>query len=158
MPSNTEFNAGSEAAFRRVIRNQIRKGPFTKGQRDVALAFFNHWFFHRTSTKKVVHPGRDKLARKAGVTIRTVTRTLDILRAHGAIIAVAHLEGLHGKATEYVVDIVAMTELCDLKKTDIRVNGGTNCTAVGRDTMSRRSCDVLPFPSHRIKSYGGGNV
>lgn len=158
MSPSAEFNAGSEAAFRRIIRNQIRKGPFTKGQRDVALAFFNHWFFHRTSTKKVVHPGRDKLARKAGVSVRTVATTLDLLREHGAIIAVAHLNGLHGKATEYVVDVVAMTELCDLKKTDLRVNGVQKVPTVGSAKIARRSCDVVPFPSQKIKSSGGDNV
>lgn len=153
-----DFSSSQEAAFRRRIRASIRKGPFTKSQRDVVLAFFNHWFFHRTSTKKVVHPGRDKLARKAGVSVRTVAATLDLLRHHGAIIAVAHLNGLHGKATEYVVDIVAMTELCDLKKSDIRVNGVQNLPLAGSAKIARRSCDVIPFPSQELRASGGGNV
>ena len=43
------FKDSQEAAFRRVVRSQIKRGPFTKGQRDALLAFINHWFQHRTS-------------------------------------------------------------------------------------------------------------
>lgn len=148
------YKDSQEAAFRRVIRGQIRKGPFTKSQRDVTLAFFNHWFFHRTSVKKVVHPGRKKLAKKSGVCIRTVASTLDLLRDHGVIIATDHLHGLYGNATEYVVDIVALGDLCQKKKSDIRVIGVQNVSGQGSAKIAHRSCDVLPFPNQKKTGSG----
>lgn len=105
-----------------------------------------------------MHPGRDKLAQKAGVSVAAVKRTLALLRKHKVLIAVAHLNGLHGKATEYVVDVAALFDLCAMKKSDIPVNGGSFCTSVGRVKMTHRSCDVVPFPSHKIKSSGGANA
>lgn len=156
MSDSKQFKNSQEAAFRRIVRNKIKSGPFTKSERDVALAFFNHWFFHRTSAKKVVHPGRKKLARKANVTPRTVTNALRLLRFHKAIIAVDHLAGLHGNATEYVVDVDALFYLCDFEKSDPRVNGWKKVPSDGMEKISTRSCDVVPFPSQKIKSNGGG--
>lgn len=145
------FKDSQEAAFRRVVRDTIRRTAFSKADRDVTLALVNHWFVHRHSPKGVVHPGRDKLARKAGVSIKTVSRCLDMLRHFGVLTAVAHLEGLHGKATEYQVSIPALMGLRSLKKADLSVNGGTNVPTSGRDKMSHRSCDVIAFP----KAIGG---
>lgn len=152
---SADFADSQEASFRRLIRDAIRKGPFTKSERDVTLAFVNHWFHHRNGSKRVIHPGRDKLAKKAGVTIKTVSRCLDVLRHYGAIEATACLHGLHGKATEYTVDVVRLLALCALKKDAVRYNGGTNVPTAGRDKMSRRSCDVVPFPSKVSTSLGG---
>lgn len=152
-----KFFDSREAEFRRIIRGAIKRGPFTKSQRDVALAFFNHWMQHRTSEKKVVHPGRKKLAEKARVSIRTVASTLELLRDHGAIIAVAHLNGLMGNATEYVVDVVALKRLCGKSKSDIRVNGVQNFPTKGSAKIAHRSCDVVTFPSHIFKR-GSGHV
>ena len=156
---SSKFNKTDEAEYRRVIRRAVRSGPFTKSQRDVVLAFVNHWLEHRKSTKGVVHPGRKRLAKKSGVSIKTVARTLDLLRQHGAVVAMAHLNGLHGNATEYVVDQIALTELCAKKKSDLRVNGGTNVPALGRDKMSHRSSDaknnVYKFPYQDVKASGG---
>ncbi len=158
--SGTEFNDNrkpfadsQEAAFRKNVRAMVKAGPFTKSERDVALAFFNHWLHHRNGAKGYVHPGREKLAKKAGVTIRTVSRCLDMLRESGAIVATAHLEGLHGKATQYVVNMPALAELCGAKKSDRRINGGTNVPARGRDKMSRRLNDVsnvIPFAKRAV--------
>ena len=140
------FEDSQEAAFRRLIRQSIRKGPFSKGQRDVMIAFFNHWLHHRKSVKGVVHPGREKLARKAGVTVKTVSRTLGLLRATGVITAIAHLNGLDGKATEYTVSIQHLFALCEAKKSDLPVNAGTNVPGRGGDKMSRRINNVVQFP------------
>jgi hypothetical protein len=149
-----DFADSQEATFRRLIRDAIRKGPFTKSERDVTLAFINHWFRHRNGSKRVIHPGREKLAKKAGVAIKTVSRCLDVLRHYGAIEATACLDGLHGKATEYTVDVVRLLALCSLKKDAARYNGGTNVPTPGRDKMSRRSCDVVHFPA-KAKPLGG---
>lgn len=152
----TEFRDSKEAEFRRSIRASIRSGPFTKGQRDVTLAFFNHWLHHRKSRAGVVFPGRKRLARKAGVTIKTVSRTLDVLREHGVINAEAHLEGLHGMATEYTVSVVRLYEFCAKKRTETRKYGGTNVPTLGRDKMSRRISNVLMFPDQGAKASEGG--
>lgn len=145
----TSFKDSQEAAFRRVIRQCVRRGPFTKSEREVALAFVNHWFHHRNSAKQVVHPGRKKLAKRAKVSIRTVASTLDMLRAHGAIVAVAHLHGLHGNATEYVVNVPALTDLCAMKKADLAVDGVQNCTGPGSAKIAHRINNVVPFPSQK---------
>ncbi|MEX3315701.1 hypothetical protein [Sulfitobacter sp. PS-8MA] len=149
------FKDSQEAAFRRVIRQTIRRGPFTKSEREVVLAFINHWFQHRKSTKGVVHPGRKKLANKAGVSIATVKRTLALLRDYGAIDAVDHLEGLHGNATEYTVNTVALTDLCAKKKSDVRVYGGSNDPTRGRVKMTHRINNVVKFPVQGLRTSGG---
>jgi hypothetical protein len=149
-----DFKNSQEASFRRVIRDTIRRTAFSKGDRDVILALVNHWFIHRHSPKGVIHPGRDKLARKAGVSIKTVSRCLDMLRHHGVLTATAHLEGLHWNATEYQVSIPALTALRGMKKEQIRVDGGTFVPTSGRDKMSHRSCEVIAFP----KVSGGRRV
>lgn len=149
------FKDSQEAAFRRVIRQTIRRGPFTKSEREVVLAFVNHWFQHRKSTKGVIHPGRKKLAKKAGVSIRTVASTLDMLRRAGAIDAVNHLHGLHGNATEYTVNTVALTDLCAQEKADLRVNGVKNCTTQGRAKIAHRINNVVKFPVQGLKTSGG---
>jgi DNA-binding transcriptional ArsR family regulator len=153
--NNTSFKDSQEAALRRVIRAVIRRGPFTKSEKAVVLAFINHWFHHKSSAKGVVHPGRKKLAKRADVSIRTVSSTLNMLRDHGAIIAVDRLRGLDGKATEYKVDTVALTALCEKKKSDLRYYGAQNCTGGGRAKIAHRSYDVnvIPFPRN-ITSKG----
>lgn len=149
------FKDSQEASFRRIIRQTIRKGPFTKSEREVVLAFINHWFYHRKSTKGVVHPGRKKLAKRADVSIATVKRTLAMLRDYGVISAKAHLEGLHGNATEYTVCTIALTELCAKKKADIRVNGGSNEPTQGEVKMTPRINNVVAFPSQGVKASKG---
>lgn len=145
----SDFKNSQEAAFRRVIRDMIKRGPFTKSERDVVLAFFNHWFVHRNGEKGFVHPGRKKLAKRAQVTIKTVSRTLAMLRDNHAIQPVGHLNGLHGNATEYTVSIEALRLLCEKSKADLRITvgqmsrpkGGTKCPAVyGK---------VIIFPNQR---------
>ena len=146
------FEDGQEAAFRRLVRQHIRKGPLTKSERDVTLAFFNHWFHHRK--KGAVHPGREKLAKKAKVSIATVKRTLSMLRQQGVLIATAHERGLNGKATEYLVNPVALYRLCDHGKRVISVNGGSNDPTSGRVKMTHRLYDtnIVPFPSQKGKT------
>lgn len=140
------FEDGQEAAFRRLVRNRIRKAKFSKSQRDVVLAFINHWFHHRRKSDGIVHPGREKLSARAKVSVKTVSRTFDLLRASGAIRAHDHLHGLYGNATEYSVSIPHLMALCDAPKEAFRVIGGTNVPTSGRDKMSHRINNVLTFP------------
>ena len=146
------FKDSQEAAFRRVIRDSIRKSEFTKSERDVTLALVNHWFFYRNGKKGYIHPGREKLAKKAKVSIKTASRCLGFLRDCGAITALANLNGLHGNATEYTVNVVVLIHVCALSREELRLYGGTNVPSGGRDKMSRRSCDVIEFPSQGFGS------
>lgn len=148
-----EFKKSQEQAFRRTIRDLIRGGPFSKGERDVILAFFNHWFAHRNNEKGFVHPGRKKLAKRAGVTVRTVASTLALLREHHAIQAVGHLNGLQGMATEYTVSIEALRLLCrkskaDLRKSVCKISRPAQAPA-GVQKFHTVNSNVLTFPYQR---------
>ena len=72
----------------------------------------------------MVHPGRKKIARKAKVTIKTVSRVFEILRHYGVITAEAHLNGLQGCATLYSVSIMHLDALCRVSKPDFRYTVG----------------------------------
>lgn len=136
-----EFSSSDEAAFRRRVRSLVRSGPFTKSEREVILAFVNHWFALRVANHGVVYPGRKKLAKRAKVSVATVKRTLSLLRTYKAIAPTAHLNGLSGKATEYVVNIPALAFLCGLESLPKRNNGGSNDPTPGRVKMTHRSYD-----------------
>lgn len=146
------FEESQEAAFRRLVRNHIRKAKFSKSQRDVVLAFINHWFHHRRKADGIVHPGREKLSARAKVSVKTASRTLELLRASGAIRAHGNLNGLYGNATEYSVSIPHLIALCGASKEEIRVYGGTNVPTQGRDKMSRRINNV-----HIFQHLGGAS-
>lgn len=95
------FKDSQEAAFRRMLRDAIKRGPFTKSERDVTLAMANHWLHHKGGRKPFIHPSREIMAKKAGVSVKTVSRVLDTLRTIGAIVPVSGLKGGKGKATQY---------------------------------------------------------
>ena len=151
----SEFKDSQEAEFQRRIRRSIRGGDFTKSERDVILALVNHWFNHRRSTKGVIHPGRTKLAAKSKTSVATVKRTLAMLRDNAVLDATAHLNGLHGNATEYVLNALALTELCAKKKSDFAYNGGSNDPTCGRVKMTHRINNVVTFPFQGLKTSGG---
>ena len=147
------FKDSQEAAFRRVVRGTIRKSNLSRGQRDVLLAFVNHWFHHKTKADGVVHPGRTKLAKKSGASVETVKRTLDMLRRAGVLTAVAHLNGLHGNATEYTVSVPHLIDLCGKSKDEVRSIGGSNDPTSGRVKMTHRLNDVsnvIPFAKRAV--------
>ncbi len=136
------FTDSAEAAFRARIRRVIKDGPFSKAERDVTLAFFNHWFHHRGKQDGTTWPGRERLARTSGVSVKTVSRCLDMLRKAGAIVPEAHLNGLGQNATEYSVDISSLLALCAAKR------GTKKASAHIRwDKMSHHSAgqNVPPF-------------
>ena len=152
----SDFKKSQEAAHRRFVRSMIRKGPFTKGERDVTLALVNYWFHHKGGAKDYIHPGRKKLAKKAGVSVRTVASTLALLRDWGAIKAVGHLNGLHGNATEYVVDEYALLAFCDGVAHEqilrLAVNGVQNCTGSGRAKIAHRINNVDSYPNQKSQA------
>jgi len=127
-----DFKSSQEAAFRRLVRHSIRSGDFTKGERDVIIALVNHWFHHRA--KGPIHPGREKIAKKAGVSVRTVASTMSMLRAASVLNPVSNLKGGHGAATRYTINSHALFVLCGCDWVDDFVRGrGENCTVVGSE-------------------------
>lgn len=153
---NIDFQDSQEAAFRRAIRRTIAKGPFTKSEKAVALAFFNHWFFHRKYKDGIVYPGRERIAKKADVSIKTVSNVFSMLRHYGVLIPHAHLNGLQGNATEYSVNHIALLDLCTKKRADLAYNGEQKVPSCGRAKITHRSCDVINFPSQDLKQQSGG--
>lgn len=157
MTRQSDFSHSEEAAFRRRVRDAIRLAKFTKFERDIILALVNHWFEKRNRDGGVIHPGRQKLAKKAGgVSIKTVSRCLNALRQEGVLGVHGHLDGKGGKATEYSLAIHKLTALCmkpDPLKSRARVGplvpgpviGGTNGPGSGRDLWSHRNNSVVPF-------------
>ena len=112
-----------------MVRDAIRKGDFTKGQRDVTLALVNTWFHHRGGPKGYIHPGRKALAKKAGVCVRTAASTLAMLRASGVCLPIANLKGGQGAATRYKLNLHALLTLCGCDWLDTFMSGYTrNCT------------------------------
>lgn len=166
MSDDTDFSQSKEAEFRRNIRSLVRKGPFTKSERDTVLAFLNFWFAHRNNNDGVIYPGRYRIAKSAGgVSIKTVSRCLKMLRDEGVIAAHCNLNGFEGKATEYSVSIARLCILCSKKRhqrkdktgqmSRVRPNGGTNVSGPGRDKMSHHlgEASVINFPNQNGGRY-----
>lgn len=145
----TTFKDSQEQAFRRLVRAAIRKGDFTKGERDVTLALVNHWFHHKAKGK--MHPGLAKIARQAKVTEKTVSRTFGKLRDAGIMIALTPLKGNRYKATEYVLDLVALMVFCGCGWADDLLKNVPSSVVkmshLSRDKMSHRINTVATAPS-----------
>ena len=144
------FKDSQEHAFRRLVRAAIRKGDFTKGERDVILALVDHWMHHKA--KGPIHPGRNKLAKRAGVSVRTVSSTLASLRAAGVLNPVSNLHGGFGTATRYRVNIHALMTLCGCDWLDDFLQGcrGSNCT-VAKPEIARLSLAGIAHGINNVK-------
>jgi hypothetical protein len=119
------FKDSQEAAFRRFVRDAIKRGPFTKSERDVTLAVVNHWLHHKGGPKPFIHPSRESMAKKAGVSVKTVSRALDLLRMIGGISAVSSIKGGKGKATQYRVNAWQLMAYCGCDWVDEFTRGAT---------------------------------
>lgn len=162
-----DFAKSREATFRRFYRDIVRRSHLTRAEKDVVLAFLNHWFEHRS--KGAVHPGKKKLAARSRASLRTVKRTLAMLREFCVIEAIAFETGNSaegfGKATEYTLDTEALTKLCRATKADLkwwregqrgpetRKDGGPKDPTSGgaKKTPRNTSATIIPFPKQ-----GGG--
>ena len=149
---STAWKDSIDAAVRRLVRDAIRKGPFTKSQRDVTLAVANLWFHHK-SGDGFIHPGRDKLAKRAKVHVKTVSRTLEILRDAKAIKPVSNLRGGYGKSTRYVVDIWALTAHCGVELPEV-IQGQLVALNVPQD-QPKMSHNMRDKMSHGIYTTSG---
>lgn len=135
--SNKSFKDSQEAAFRRIMREAIRKGPFTKSERDITLAVINHWFHHKGGSKPFIHPSRESIATKAGVSIKTVSRALDMLRTIGVLVPVSGLGGGKAKATRYEVSILHLMTYCGCDWVDEFMRGYYRNVPLNDTKMSR---------------------
>lgn len=105
-----EFRVSSEQAYRRLVREFVRKGPFTKSERDVTLALLNLWFHWRA--KGVIRPTRGILAKKADVSVRTVASTISRLRDSRILVPLSSGSGGRSKATDYRLSEYRLLEFC----------------------------------------------
>ena len=113
-----EFKASREGAWRRFLRRAVLQSDMTRTQKAVAIPILNLWLHHRNGTKGRIHPGRERLAKEAKASIRTVASTLKILRDAGVIKVRARPNGEGQKPTEYTLNTIALIVFCgaDLPK------------------------------------------
>lgn len=138
------FRDSNEAALRRIVRDAIRRGPFTAMQRDVVLAILNHWFHHKSGPKPFIHPSRAMIAKRSNCTIKTVSRTMGILRTSNILVAKSNLICGKGKSVQYQVNLYALFTLCGMDWVDAFASDkGANVpftapqmSRLGRDKMS----------------------
>jgi len=152
------FKDSQEARYRRDTRARVRKSGLSRTEKEIFLAFLNHWFVHRH--KGGVHPGRKKLAKRAGASVRAVNYTLAMLRDFKVIEATAHATGnsagYRGCATEYRVDEIRLIALCEIPAEVFKTlrkgakpgkSGCKNARFKGAESAPRNSnCVVVPFP------------
>lgn len=106
------FKDTAEAQYRRHVREAIRKTALlNKSERDFALSIVNLWFVHRFKDG-FIHPGAERLAKRAEVSLRSAKTYLSRLREMAVIKAVAFAKGGR-KATRYVVDLTRLMALFD---------------------------------------------
>lgn len=110
----TAFKDSQEAAYRRLMRNAVRRGGFSKSERDVCLAIVNLWLHHKNGPKAYIHPSRKSIARKAEVSVRTVATVFALLRETGVLVPISRIKGGRGFATRYKLDELALFQLCGL--------------------------------------------
>lgn len=80
------------------------------------MAVLNLWLHHRNGPKGVIHPGREKLARIAKTSVRTVAGTLGMLRNAGVLTVVARPNGEGQRPTEYTMSLSALCDLCGVER------------------------------------------
>ena len=138
-----QFKDSQEAAFRKMVRAAVRKGDFTKSERDITLALVDLWFHHKGGPKPYIHPSRAKVGRKAGVTEKTVSRALAMLRAANVLTAISGTKGGQGRATQYRLNIWPLMTLCGCDWVDEFMRGYRENVPVNVPVMSRYNEDKM---------------
>ncbi len=139
-----QFKDTPDAAYQRMVRSAIRKSEMTKSDRDITVALVNLWFYHRNGPKGYIYPGRKRLAKKARVTIKTVSRCLAKLRAGGMVTPVENLYGEGQNPTHYTVNIHAILVFCGATWIDEYVRNMTQ--------------NVSPLYAQNVSPLAGQNV
>ena len=106
-----KFKDGDEYFLRHIVRAGVRKSAMTRCERDVTIVLLNLWLHHRNGPTKVIRPGRERVAKKSGSSVRTVASVMAKLRKAGVIKAVAYAKG-GNNATRYTMDLIALMEFC----------------------------------------------
>ena len=103
LASGKSFTDTTEQAHRQFMRNAVKRARISKNKRDVALVLLNIWF--NKSDKGGMHPGRKKVAKAAGVSVRTVATIFGELRGAKVLNVVSHAKGGRGYATVYTINM-----------------------------------------------------
>lgn len=161
------YKDSQEAAIRRLVREAIKKSKFSKSERDVALAIANLWFYHKNGPKGYIHPGREFLAKRARVSVRTVCTTLGKLRAAGVLVVIANQRGQGQRPTYYKVDLKALLVICGCKVPEVLegqlgpIFGGPNCAPLSPEIAHHWRAEIAhsitneqTFPSQPEKLGG----
>lgn len=111
-PNTGNFADSQAMLWHRFVRKSIKGAPITRAQRDVLVSVFNFWVHHQGKGNALVYPGREKLARRAKVTIKTVSRSLALFRERDVLTVVSHPKGGWGTATHYALNLDALLMLC----------------------------------------------
>lgn len=123
------FKDSHEAAFRRMVRDAIKKGPFSRAERDITLAIVNYWFHHKGGPKKFIHPSRESIAKKSETCVRSVASAFAMLRDCDILRPVSGMKGGRRKATHYTVDVWTLMVFCGVTWVEEFLSGADrNCT------------------------------
>jgi hypothetical protein len=108
----SEFRKSVEASLRRYLRSAVRQSAMSRAQKDVTMGLLNLWLHHRHGRKGYIHPGRERLARNAKVSVRTVAGTLKALRDAGVLKVRKYGHGEGQNPTEYTMNTLALITFC----------------------------------------------
>lgn len=147
------FSKSREFTYRRLMRDYVRKGPFTKAERDVTLAILNVWLTHRNGPKTYIHPSRYALAKKAGVSVRTVASVLSILRTGGALVVISNTKGGRNTATRYRIDDLCLLEMCGLDLSQIAAASRPLFMGENRAILHGKNGQKTVQNLHTVKEY-----
>ncbi len=131
--------------MRRFVRSSIQRSPLTSAEAKITTALVNLWFHHKNG-EGLIRPGREKVAKRARVSVRTVASCLLMLRENNVLKIVSHGNGGWHTATRYRLDIIALLELCG-HKFPAEFNGELH-------TLSGRDCTHFAH-AHREKIAHG---
>lgn len=113
------FANSAEAAKRKAVRDAIRKGDFTKSERDIITAIVNLWFHHKSSAEPVIYPRRAKLCKMTKTAPRTVSRCLAMLRDAGVIVGGQDVKRGRYVAASYTLNLFPLFQLCGCDIPDV---------------------------------------
>jgi hypothetical protein len=101
------FHDTDAARERREIRRSVSRLKLSNSEKAVLQFLVNVWFVHRG--KGAIHPGREAIAKRANVSVRTVQTYLGKFRDLGFILATGYAKG--GRyATRYTVSLDAIQD------------------------------------------------
>ena len=109
----TDFRKSMEAAFRRTVRQAIKRAPLTRAEREITIVLTNLWFVHRNGQFGFIHPSKRAIAKRARCTERTVQRCLQMLKGADVLTITKNEKGGKRLAPHYRLSITALLTLCN---------------------------------------------